>query len=476
MTVKETETHPENGAGVDTICIEIGSTITKVIAFGGIETSGSGAPRYLGQGVALTSVDEGDVTLGVDRALEDLSETCPVDTGTVRILAASSAAGGLRMSVHGLTRDMTLRAAREASLGAGAVVVYTSAGAMTNSDLEELYETNPKLVLLSGGVDYGDRDIVITNARLLARAQIPAPIIYAGNVSARRDISRIFDDAGIEYFTCDNVYPRIDELNVKPVRKLIQEVFARHIVSAPGMKRIKEMVSGDIMPTPGAVLAAAELLYEEMGDLVVVDVGGATTDIHSVTEGQPKHNRLMAAPEPLAKRTVEGDLGVFINADNIVRACPDQPGIQADLGVLGAVDRNDIPAMPMEQKERDRSILLARWAVDLAMWRHAGEIRTAFGASGKSELVEGRDLTAVRCILGTGGALTRLGAGKDILANIRRDPGGRKLLPPRDAQVFIDDRYIMASAGLLASTHPEAARTIMQESLLVDAKKESIWA
>ena len=462
VAAKSSSQHSGSGNGADTVCLEIGSTITKATAFGGVVGSGQNTPRYLGQGVALTSVDEGDVSIGVGQALESLSETCPIDTENTRILAASSAAGGLRMSVHGLTRDMTLRAAREASLGAGAVVVHTTAGGMTESDVEELIEKSPKLVLLSGGVDYGDRDIVIANAKLLAQAQIPAPIIYAGNVSARRDVSRIFDGAGIEYFTCDNVYPRIDELNVKPVRRLIQEVFARHIVSAPGMDRVKEIVSGDIMPTPGAVLAAAELLYDEMGDLVVVDVGGATTDVHSVTEGQPKHNRLMAAPEPLAKRTVEGDLGVFINADIIVKEAG------------GVIDGGDTAPMPTKQTERDRSILLARWAVDLAMWRHAGEIKTAFGASGRSELVEGRDLTAVKYLIGTGGALTRLRAGRDILTNLRRDPGGRKLLPPRDVKIFIDSRYIMASAGLLASTHPDAARTILLESLSMNSANEGI--
>jgi len=464
VTAKAPSRRPGDGPGVDTICIEIGSTITKATAFSDIGTSGADSPRILGQGDALTSVDEGDVTLGVERAMGKLSETCPVERDKVRILAASSAAGGLRMSVIGLTRDMTLRAAREASLGAGAVVVHTSAGAMTESDLEELFESRPKLVLLSGGVDFGDRDIVVSNARLLSKAGIPAPVIYAGNVSAKREVSRIFDEAGVEYFTCDNVYPRIDELNVKPVRKLIQEVFARHIISAPGMDRVGKMVSGDIMPTPGAVLAAAELLYETMGDLVVVDVGGATTDIHSVTEGQPKHNRLMAAPEPLAKRTVEGDLGVFINADIIVR----ESG--------GAVDEGEVKPMPTDESERERSIILARWAVDLAMWRHAGEIKTAFGASGRSELVEGRDLTAVKYLIGTGGALTRLGAGRDILENLRRDPGGKKLLPPRDARVSIDHQYIMASAGLLAAVNPDAAKAILLESLSVDNDTESIGA
>jgi hypothetical protein len=49
-----------------------------------------------------------------------------------------------------------------------------------------------------------------------------------------------------------------------------------------------------------------------------------------------------------------------------------------------------------------------------------------------------------------------------------------KLLPPEDASVYIDDRYIMASAGLLAAVNPEAARRIMLESFSMDEHAETI--
>ena len=55
----------------------------------------------------------------------------------------------------------------------------------------------------------------------------------------------------MEVFVTENVYPGIDELNVGPTRAIIQEVFARHIVTAPGMERIKEMAAGPVIPTPG---------------------------------------------------------------------------------------------------------------------------------------------------------------------------------------------------------------------------------
>jgi len=440
----------------DMLVAEIGSTITKLSAFAGINTA---RPAFLGQGIALTSVSEGDVTIGLSRAGKDLEARCGVATGELgsdaELLAVSSAAGGLRMTVHGLTRDMTLKAAREASLGAGAVVVYTTAGAITAEDATRIKAHDPKLILLSGGVDYGERDIVVKNARALAAMGAPGiPVIYAGNAAVADEVMRIFKDAGMAVFVTENVYPGIDELNVGPTRSIIQEVFARHIITAPGMERIKEMAAGPVVPTPGAVLMAAEILYREIGDLVAVDVGGATTDVHSITEGSETLAAITVSPEPLAKRTVEGDLGVYINARHIVEQSH------------GAVeDIQNVTPLPATEKEQERIGVLTRWAVDLAIWRHAGAVRVSYGAYGKSEVVEGRDLTRVGYLIGTGGALTKLPGGAEILKTIRRDPHKRKLLPPADARALIDTDYIMASAGIIGRRHPDAAARLLMTSV-----------
>jgi hypothetical protein len=440
----------------DILVAEIGSTITKLSAFAGIDST---RPTFLGQGIALTSVPEGDVTIGLGRAAEDMRSRLGVETGElgrdVEFLAVSSAAGGLRMTVHGLTRDMTLRAAREASLGAGAVVVYTTAGTITTDDAARIREHAPKLILLSGGVDYGERDIIVKNARALASINAAKiPVVYAGNVSTRDEVTRIFEDAGIEIFVTENVYPKIDELNVGPTRSVIQEVFSRHIVTAPGMERIKEMSrGGSVIPTPGAVLMAAEILYDRIGDLLVVDVGGATTDVHSVTEGSEKLAAMTVSPEPLAKRTVEGDLGVYINARHLIE---ESHGAIADVG--------DVTPLPRTDPERERIGLLTRWAVDLSIWRHAGAVKVSYGAYGKSEIVEGRDLTLVKYLIGTGGALTRLPGGAEILTHIRRDPHKKKLLPPVGARVLIDADYIMAAAGIMGRRHRKAAEYLLMAS------------
>ncbi len=434
------------------IAADIGSTITKVSAFSGMGAGGNAC--FLGQGLGLTTVAEGDVGLGLEAARRDLETRLGVNTRGASLMVASSAAGGLRMTVHGLTRDMTLRAAREASLGAGAIVAFTTAGRIHPDALEEVRRIRPNIILLAGGVDYGDRDIVMANARLLASLKLETPLVYAGNKTVRGEIRRLFEAAGMPVFIVENVYPRIDELNIDPVRKVIQEVFARHIVTAPGMEKIREMVSDDIMPTPGAVMRSAEKLAETLGDVMVVDVGGATTDVHSVTDGSPLFSKMRIAPEPRSKRTVEGDLGVYVNALRIVEAIESEP-----------LQVNHVKPIPETKSERETSALLAGRAVDIAVWRHAGQLRFTYGAYGRNEIVEGRDLSAVKYVIGTGGALTRLGMGREILQNIRSDPRKSKLLPPADAAVYLDRNNIMAAAGVLSAHFPEQALALLMESI-----------
>jgi hypothetical protein len=358
------------------------------------------------------------------------------------------------MTVHGLTRDMTLRAAREASLGAGAIVTFTTAGKIYPDAMEEVRRLKPNIILLAGGVDFGDREIVMANAHSLASLKLDIPLVYAGNKTVRSEIRRLFESAGMPVFIVDNVYPRIDELNIDPVRKVIQDVFARHIVTAPGMENVRAVVRDDILPTPGAVMRSTEILAEVMGDVMVVDVGGATTDVHSVTKGSPELSKMMIAPEPRSKRTVEGDLGVYINASRIVEAAGSE---------LGQVD--DVRPIPETVRERENSARLVRWAVDISIWRHAGQLRVAYGAFGRNELVEGRDLSAVKHVIGTGGALTRLGKGMEILHNIKPDPRKTKLLPPRDAAVYLDRNNIMAAVGVLSQRYPQEAVKLLLESI-----------
>ena len=449
---------------IDVLVAEIGSTTTLVNAFAGINTD---EPRFIGQGQAPTSVLEGDVRIGLEGAVEDLKNRLGLDKIEYgEMLATSSAAGGLRMCVHGLVYDMTVKAAQAAALGAGAIVTMATAGKMSEYDIEDLVASRPNLILLAGGTDYGERETALYNAARIAETRLKAPVIYAGNVQNQRAVMDIFKKAGVSCTVTENVYPKLDKLNIEPARKILHKVFEEHIIKAPGMEHIRDMVTGSIMPTPGAVMEAVQLIYNEIGDVVAVDIGGATTDVHSVTGGSEEIGILMTSPEPFAKRTVEGDLGLYVNAKNLIERIGES-ALQNELGIdMEAVMANYLP-IPKTEGQFKLTERLCREAGLVALERHAGALRYIYTPSGRKTVAEGKDLTAVKTIIGTGGALTRLPHREQLLRALADcNATGMMLYPkPSKIRLLFDDDYIMASLGVMSKHYPEAALKLMKRSL-----------
>lgn len=444
---------------------EIGSTTTVVTAFGSHENE----PFIcLAQGQAPTTVLDGDVTLGLQEAIEDAERFAGENLEWEEMVASSSAAGGLRMTVHGLVYDMTVRAAREAALGAGANIHLVTAGILSDSDMEEIERIHPNIILLAGGVDFGESETILANTRRLKELTFRAPVIYAGNCAVSRQAEKILTEAGFSITVVDNVYPRIDQLQILPARKAIQDVFESHIVEAPGMSKIRELVNGKITPTPGAVLQGAEFLQQWIGDLVIVDVGGATTDVHSVTEGDPEIAAMLVAPEPLSKRTVEGDLGVYINAANVLALC-NQKELAEKLNVDTEELLNFKAPIPHTCEEKEFASHLTEKAAQTAMMRHAGVLEYLYGPSGRITISRGKDLTAVKWIIGTGGALTKLESGRKILETLNQPKSSQNLLP-RHGEILLDSDYILAAAGLLADKNPGGVRRLLTKSLNLSEK------
>ena len=450
---------------IDVLVAEIGSTTTVVNAFDKVN---SPCPIFAGQGQAPTSVGEGDVNIGLHNAIDNLSfnlKTDSIEYG--ELIATSSAAGGLRMTVHGLVYDMTVRAAKEAALGAGANIKQVTSGKLRKSDLNKLMQINPNIILVAGGVDYGERETALYNAELIASLNLDIPVIYAGNVENQEDVKDLFKNSRSELYIVENVYPKIDELNVEPTRKVIQDVFEKHIVHAPGMQRVREMVTGSIIPTPGAVMVASKLLYDDIGDLMTLDVGGATTDVHSVTEGNEEVSRILISPEPLAKRTVEGDLGVYVNMHNVVDMVGKEK-LEEELNLSPEELQNLIDNhKPIPKTDLEKAFVekLTLHAAVTAVKRHAGIFRYLYGSGGRTTVAEGKDLTRVKYIIGTGGALTRLPHRVDIMREIPLSNKGHELLPNKDVEILVDNDYIMASLGILSKKYPETALRLLKNSL-----------
>ena len=452
---------------VDVLVAEIGSTTTVVNAFHRLDDK---MPIFLGQGQAPTSVLQGDVCVGLQGAVDDLCRRQGwSDIQYDAMLATSSAAGGLRMTVHGLVYDMTVRAAREAALGAGANLHQVTAGIMQEEDLEDLQDLNPNLILIAGGTDYGERRTALENAKLIRELNLNVPVIYAGNVQNQARIQKLFADAPAELYVVENVYPRLDDLNIEPARRVIHDVFEKHIIHAPGMERVRTMVNGSIIPTPGAVMECAKLLYEQVGDLVVLDVGGATTDIHSVTEGSEEIASIQLSPEPMAKRTVEGDLGVFVNARSMAKQIG-MYNLEKEIGQDPTPIFENYKPIPDTPEQFKLTEALAWHAASDALERHCGRFRHTYGSNGRQTFADGKDLTNVKYLVATGGALTRLPGRKAIMERLCHLNDGGKLLFPKaqNLKLLEDKNYYMASLGVLSRYHKEAAIALMKQDMEVE--------
>ena len=452
------------------LLIDFGSTYTKVVS------ADVDDARLLGVASAYTTIQT-DINDGLENALRILEKT----TGKIEYkerYAASSAAGGLRMLASGLVPELTAEAAKSASLGAGAKVLKTYSYELTEDDAEEIIKTNPDIFLLVGGTDGGNSACILHNAETLAKAGGDFPIILAGNRVAARQCERIL--AGREVHICENVMPKFGVLNTAPAQAEIRNVFLKRIILAKGLSKASELISGIMMPTPSAVMEAVKLLSEGtenqqgLGELIAVDVGGATTDIYSVSEGLPDDARtvIKGLPEPYIKRTVEGDIGMRYS----IRGIADAAGIKQIASIAGLSEERTkelinylaehTDVLPCDAEMRRLDSALASMAVRTAVTRHAGRIEETYGMMGTTFVQTGKNLMNVNKIVFTGGSLIHTDNIGRVASYALYDEHDPSSLKPKRADALVDKKYIVAAMGLLSKVYPEAALNIMKKELI----------
>ncbi|RKT57470.1 glutamate mutase L [Saccharothrix australiensis] len=414
------------------LCLDVGSTWTK-----GALVSADGA--LLGTAQRPTSPPEVMAAVAeVSRALGAADE----------VLACSSAGGGLRLAVVGQERLVSAEAGYRVALSAGARVVHVSSGPLDGAGVRALRAARADLVLLVGGTDGGDRSVLLHNADRLGRDRIACPIVLAGNADARAEAVALL--AGRTVVPTDNVLPDVGELAPGPARGAIREVFLRHVIGGKGLSRgagFRRLVRA---VTPDAVLGGVSRLAarDHEGAVLVVDVGGATTDVYSAVSAEDgAAERAVALPPD--RRTVEGDLGLRWSA----------PGVVAEAVAERLVDPAEADALRGEAARRAADVTwladdpavdlrLAGLAVVLALRRHLRLVAGRLGPRGAGRLVLSGGV--FRHAPDVGGAVRLL----------RADPLLRPVL--KEADVVVDRDYVLAPAGLLAG----AGRVAVADRLL----------
>ncbi len=425
------------------LCVDVGSTFTKALLVGD-----DGA--VLGRSSHPTTVAT-DVMDGVDAVRDALG----VAHDPEHLFLCSSAGGGLRLAVVGYEREVTAEAGFRVGLSAGARVVHVASGPMTGPDVAALRTARPDVVLLVGGTDGGNADVLLHNARRLARARTTAPVVVAGNAEAADEVAAELTATRRRHVVTANVLPRIGEVAPEGARAAIREVFLRHVIGGKGLSRGRGFAELVRAATPDAVLGGVEVLATvRREDVLVVDVGGATTDVYSVITPQGEdatiHREVVGTV--WHARTVEADLGMRWNAEGVLDAAArERLPVAADVARYAARVAADTGHVPTTAGDWAHEEVLARSAVTVALRRHG---RPAPGE-------RPRPLADVGLVVGSGGVLRHAApeVATRVLAPALTDHAGGWRVPDR-AESVVDGDYVLFAVGLLAASDPARARAL----------------
>jgi len=452
------------------LLIDFGSTYTKLRAINLDEAKILGSSQ--GPSTVMT-----DINVGMEQALHNLKNSLGSLPPFKYRLASSSAAGGLKMVTIGLVKELTVEAAKRAALGAGAKLVGIFANRLNSIDLKQIVDLHPDIILLAGGTDGGDSQVVIHNAKKLGESSLDCPFIYAGNRSAVDEISHAFAHKNL--VITENVMPEFNVLNIEPARAAIRDIFINRIIHAKGIDKTKGQFDHLLMPTPSAVMEGARLIadgYDDktgLGELLIIDPGGATTDVHSIATGNPSDQGVIqrGLPETRVKRTVEGDLGMRHNAVTILETV----GIEELVSLSNihsekiiemiAYLSNNPDSVPQSPEEIALDNALASTALKIAMKRHCGSVEVVYTATGPVTAQDGKDLTQIKTLIGTGGVISHSQDPISLLKCTLSSLDEPNSLRPTSPQILIDRDYILFACGLLSQVDPKAAFNLAIEHL-----------
>lgn len=430
------------------LCVDVGSTFTKGLLVG--------ADGSVCRSAAVPTTLATDVLDGIEevRALVGAGPDVPV-------LACSSAGGGLRLAVVGYEASVTALAGHRVGLSAGARVVHVFAGRLDRTSMADLRASRPDLVLLVGGTDGGNADVLLHNATRLGSARFTAPVVLAGNADVADRARAALERTGRTVVVADNVLPRIGVIAPESARSAIRAAFLQHVIGGKHLSRSADFVRLARCATPDAVLRGVEVLAMcGVGDALTIDIGGATTDVYSAVTPSGEDVEIVreVAPQLRFSRTVEADLGMRWSALGVVEAA-DREHLTLDATTRAYAEAvlHDVTHVPLTLGEWECELSLASVAAVVAARRHGRP-------AGPGEAP--RALRDVGVVIGSGGVLRHAPAGSAdrVLTAVSGDHGGGWLVP-RSALGRVDAAYVLFAVGLLADEHPAVAERLARTLL-----------
>ena len=464
------------------LVLDIDDSLTKAVLIDKTEQG------YAIKGTSQTSttVDPPnlDVTIGAEKAAKDLGRSvgkalwaADGPSKGLRFLCSSSTGGSLYMMVAGITSMISAESAQRAALGAGALLIDVFSKDYPRPDyemVERMRSMKPDIFLLAGGTDGGAVQQVLDMARLIKTADVrprfgskyKLPMIYAGNIEIRNQVSETLSEERYATKAVDNVRPAVERENLGPAKEAIYDSFMEHvIVHSPGYSKLVSWVDEPIIPTQAAI---GKILYayalERQVNLLAVDVGGATTDVYSIYHS-------------VFNRSLNADIGLTYGISNIakmagigkvMRWIPKEMSEREVRNIIGNMMVQQPPSLTSDEILVQQAA--AREAMRLAVENHKEIASRLKGVSVRrdigdifSQAFESTylDMMKTQVVLGRGRVFTQNQTTEAAILLLDA------LQPQGVTEIMIDRLGVMPHLGMLLKESPQGAVQLLSRECLL---------
>ena len=337
------------------IALDIGSTVVKIARLGddGALRSQQFYPR--------------DFDAGIAKQVNGLLAELGIDPEREPILACSSANGGLRVGIVCLSRHFSGATLHNQVLLAGANPVYVH-----ELDAAEGETRQVDILLVGGGIDC--EDAAPARERLLRFDPSPYhynALIYAGNRFLADDFVRRFPHAAV----IDNPLGETLSKRVGSVFECVRRAYLDDLVWKEGVTELPAAITRAIRPTPEVASRGFlrsvnnQSSFAVVGACVVLDIGGATTDLHYTVEVVADDSDARPASGVSVARYVFTDLGIKASFDTLVQQLRSHPQLYEFLSAVHGADVRALYAALREGEETPTAEVLSYACLFLALDR-----------------------------------------------------------------------------------------------------------
>jgi len=271
------------------------------------------------------------------------------------IYICSSANGGLSTLIIGITETFSLKYASNIAYNSGINIIET----IVYDKIEEYKKPTEQIdvVIIVGGIDSNKN---IFDKKLIDYLETIKyqNIVYVGSSSQTQFLTTYIQNLVILPNIIDNKLKMYED----DLKEYLVSLYADDIMGKDDIKELYKLTTNQIYSTPYIVnqaLPYIDTLLDVSDPFIVIDIGGATTDIHYSKE--LVDDNIITSNE--YDRLVFKKLGVYKSADSLVFSAKNNEFVYELLAYLNKTE--DI----LEKRDNEAMVLLMQLSIFLVLYK-----------------------------------------------------------------------------------------------------------